>query len=106
MKNKYIFIILVNLIPYLILFIIWIFEYLNIGNQMGTSMGSLSIITFFLIFIFNIYHFPSIVISKMPIPLLFESRVIGVAISITLNTILFISIWYTAVKVDAIVRGY
>jgi hypothetical protein len=106
MKKKYIFIFLVNLVPYLILFITFMVAYSDIFNSTGIKLGDISIITFFLIFVFNIYYIPKIIILKMPTPLLLESRVIGIAISIGLNVILFISIWYTAVQIDSIARGF
>lgn len=105
MKNKYLFIISVNIIPYLILLAHFMSEYLGLFNA-GTAFGYIHMIIFLLIFIFNVYHIPKIIILKMPMPLLLESRVIGIAVSIALNTILFFSIWYTAVQIDSVMSGY
>lgn len=97
-KNRLIF--LVNLVPYLILLITLISAYSGISNQKGTIIGSLSIIVFFLIFIFNIFHIPSLVASKMQVTSLAGSRTIGIAICLILNVVLFMAIFYTHAYID------
>jgi len=99
-KKKFIFILLVNLIPYLILLLTLLSAYSDKFNQVGTILSTISIIIFIIIFIFNIYYIPKIIIARMPKLLLLKSRVIGISISIGLNIILFMSVGYTHAYID------